>query len=249
MTPTADLAGKVAFVTGGSRGIGAAIVDRLARNGASVAFTYLTSHENAARAEARSSALGGRSLAIHADSADAQALEGAIARTATTFGQLDVVVINAGLMRLGPITELALADFDRMMAVNVRSLFVAARAAVPYFAGNGRIVAIGSVTAMKTGFPGAAVYAATKAAIATLARGLAIELAPRGITVNTIHPGPVETESNPAHGPMADAIKNHIPLRRYGHVDEIAGMVAYLIGPEAAFVTGSAFTIDGGAMA
>jgi len=244
-----DLTDRVAFVTGGSRGIGAAIVDRLARDGAAVGFTYRTSQDDAARMQGRLSALERRGLAIQADSGDAQALREAIERTAAIFGRLDIVVVNAGLMRLASVTELALADFDQMTAVNVRSLFVAAQAAVAHFAGSGRIVAIGSITALKTGFPGAAVYAATKSAVATLARGLAIELAPRGITVNTIHPGPIETESNPAHGAMAEAIKNHIPLRRYGRVDEIAGMVSYLVGPEATYVTGSAFTIDGGAMA
>jgi 3-oxoacyl-[acyl-carrier protein] reductase len=136
-----------------------------------------------------------------------------------------------------------------MVAVNVRGLFVAAKAATEHLSSGGRIVAIGSITALKTGFPGASVYAMTKAAVAALARGLAIELAPRGITVNTVHPGPTATERNPDNGPMAEVIKQHIPLRRYARVEEIAALVAHLVGPEAGFITGAAFTIDGGAMA
>lgn len=240
------LAGKVAFVSGGSRGIGAAIVKRLAREGAAVAFTYASSPDKAAGVVRAIEAEGGRALALHADSADATAVQGAIRQAAEAFGGLDVLVNNAGIATMKPLEQFSLEDFDRMVAVNVRAVFVAIQEAARHMGEGGRIVTIGSCNGDRMGFPGGGVYAMTKAAVAGLARGLAHDLGPRGITVNTIQPGPTNTDMNPAGGPNGDFLRSILPLRRFGHVEEIAGMVAYLAGPDAGFITGASLTIDGG---
>jgi 3-oxoacyl-[acyl-carrier protein] reductase len=237
---------KVAFVTGGARGIGAAIVKRLARDGAAVAFTYTSSAGIADDLAATINADGGRALAIKADSGDAVALSGAVARTAAHFGRLDILVNNAGLLRLAPIDEYPLDDFDRMVSVNVRGLFVATQAALQHMGQGGRIISIGSVASVRVAFPTSSVYSMTKGAVAAMVRGMAIDLAPRGITVNNVQPGPTETDMNPSDGPHAEALQSMIPVRRVGQPEEIAGMVAYLAGPEAGFVTGASLTIDGG---
>ena len=242
------LAGKVGFATGGSRGIGAAIVRRLAADGAAVAFTYSASPDKAAALVAEVEAAGGRTIAIQADNADAHAVRQAIARTVETFGRLDILVNNAGILLRGMIDEFDLADFDRMVAVNVRAVFAAAQAAVGHMGEGGRIITIGSVTAERIGFPGSSVYGMTKAAVAALTRGLARDLGPRGITVNTVQPGPTETDMNPG-GEVREQIRKLIALGRMGRDTEIAGLVAYLAGPEAGFVTGAALNIDGGYLA
>jgi 3-oxoacyl-[acyl-carrier protein] reductase len=243
---TMTLAGKVALVTGGSRGIGAAIARRLARDGAAVALTYASSPGKAEEVVRAIEADGGRALAIRADSADARAVGSAVAETVRAFGRLDVLVNNAGLLTMAPLDQMALDDFDRMVAVNVRAVFVAAQEASRHMGEGGRIITIGSVNADRMPFAGGAVYAMTKAAVAGLTRGLARDLGPRGITVNNVQPGPIDTDSNPAHGPFAESLKSFMALSRYGHGDEIAGLVAYLASPEAAFVTGASLTIDGG---
>jgi 3-oxoacyl-[acyl-carrier protein] reductase len=237
---------KVALVLGGTRGIGAAVVARLARDGAAVAFTYAASSNAANDLAATITANGGRALAIQADSGDADAVRAAVAQAAAHFGRLDILVNNAGILRLAPLEDYPLEDFDRMVSVNVRGLFVAAQAAVRHMGEGGRIISIGSVASVRVAFPTSSVYSMTKGAVAAMVRGMAIDLAPRGITVNNVQPGPTETDMNPSDGPHADAIKGMIPLRRVGRPDEIAGMVAYLAGPEAAFVTGASLTIDGG---
>ena len=240
------LSGKVALVTGGSRGIGAAIAKRLAREGAAVVITYAGSQAKAEEVAAAIHASGGRVLAIQADSADAGAVQRAVASTVDAFGGLDVLVNNAGIALLAPIAEYSLDDFDRMLAVNVKAVFVAVQAATRHMREGARILTIGSVNADRMPFAGGSVYAMTKAAVAGFTRGLARDLGPRGITVTTIQPGVVDSDMNPADGPFADTLKGLMSIARYGRADEIAGLAAYLAGPEAAFITGASLTIDGG---
>ncbi|KYF77406.1 oxidoreductase [Sorangium cellulosum] len=240
------LKGKVALVTGGSRGIGAAIAKRLAHEGAAVAITYAASPVKAAEVVHAIEAAGGRAVAVRADSADAEAVKGAVATTVKTFGRIDVLVNNAGVAAMAPLDQFSLEEFDRLMAVNVRGLFVAAQEAVRHMGEGGRIINIGSISGDGALMPGMAVYGATKAAVAGLTRGWARDLGARGITVNNVQPGPVDTDMNPADGPLAAQLKDQIPVQRYGQGDEIAGMVAYLAGPEGAFVTGANLKIDGG---
>ncbi|WP_434043584.1 MULTISPECIES: 3-oxoacyl-ACP reductase family protein [Sorangium] len=240
------LKGKVALVTGGSRGIGAAIARRLAHEGAAVAITYAASPAKAAEVVHAIEAAGGRAVAVRADSADAEAVKGAVASTVKAFGRIDVLVNNAGVAAMAPLDQFSLEEFDRLMAVNVRGLFVAAQEAARHMGQGGRIINIGSVSGDSALIPGMAVYGATKAAVAGLTRGWARDLGQRGITVNNVQPGPVDTDMNPADGPLAAQLKDQIPVQRYGQGDEIAGMVAYLAGPDGAFVTGANLTIDGG---
>jgi 3-oxoacyl-[acyl-carrier protein] reductase len=238
--------GKVALVTGGSRGIGAAIAKRLARDGAAVALTYTSAPQKADEVVRAIESAAGRALAIRADSADADAVRSAVAQTVEKLGRLDVLVNNAGIAVVAPLDEFSLDDFDRLVAVNVKGVFVAIQEAVRHMGEGGRIINIGSVNADRMPFAGGSVYAMTKAAVAGLTRGLARDLGPRGITVNNVQPGPVATDMNPADGPFADSMKGWMALARYGQGDEIAAMVAYLAGPEAGFVTGASLTIDGG---
>jgi 3-oxoacyl-[acyl-carrier protein] reductase len=233
-------------LTGGSRGIGAAIAKRLAADGAAVAITYSNTPERAHEVVRAIEATGGRALAIKADSADADAVRSAVVETVRKLGRLDVLVNNAGIAKIGPLDDFSLADFDQSVVVNVRAVFVAAQEAARHLKDGGRIVTIGSVNADRMPFAGGAVYAMTKAAVAGLTRGLARDLGPRGITVNVVQPGPVETDMNPATGPFAESLKALMAIPRYGQGSEVAGMVAYLASPEAAFVTGATLTIDGG---
>jgi 3-oxoacyl-[acyl-carrier protein] reductase len=242
----ADLGGKAALVTGGSRGIGAAIAKRLARDGASVAITYRSGKDEANDVVRAIEAAGGRAIAIAADSADADAVRGAVAETVRAFGRLDVLVNNAAIASMAPIEEFALDEFDRMVAINVRAVFVAIQEAAKHMPDGGRIVTIGSVNADRMPFPGGHVYAMTKAAVAGLSRGVARDLGPRGITVNVVQPGPVDTDLNPASGPFADSLRAMMAIPRYARAEEIAAMVAYLAGPDAGLVTGACLTIDGG---
>ena len=238
--------GKVALVTGGSRGIGAAIVRRLAADGAAVAFTYANSQAKAEELAAEIVQAGGRALAIKADSADGAAVQAAVARTAEELGGLDILVNNAGILLGGPLNWLTLEDFDRITAVNVRAVFAGAQAAAPLLPAGGRIINIGSCVAERGNTPGISLYGMSKAAVAGLTRGLAGELGPRGITVNTVQPGPTETDMNPGDGPNAERLKGLIPLGRLGRDDEVASLVAYLAGPQSSFVNGAALTVDGG---
>jgi 3-oxoacyl-[acyl-carrier protein] reductase len=243
---TVNLAGKVALVTGGSRGIGAAIARRLAWDGAAVAVTYNASPRKAEEVVREIEAAGGRAVAVQADSADVDAVRSAVATTVETFGGLDVLVNNAGILMLRTVDQFSVDDFDRMVAVNVRAVFVAVQEAARHLKSGGRVINIGSMVADRTGFPGTSVYGMTKAAVASLTRGLAIDLAPRGITVNNVQPGPTETDMNPKDGPHHDFVVNMLPVKRAGTAAEIAGMVSYLASAEAAFVTGASLTIDGG---
>jgi 3-oxoacyl-[acyl-carrier protein] reductase len=246
MSTGLELADKVALVFGGSRGIGAAIVKELAANGASVALTYVTSPDKAAETARVAETHGVSAITIQADSADTEAVKDAVAQTVARFGRLDILVVNAGILIRGTVDTYPLADFDRMLATNVRGVFVAIQAAAPHLADGGRIITIGSNTAARTAFPGASVYSMTKGAIASLVRGVAIDLAPRAITVNNVQPGPTATDMASAH---AEMVKPLIPLGRMGKPEEVAGLVAYLAGSKAGFITGASLTIDGGYVA
>jgi 3-oxoacyl-[acyl-carrier protein] reductase len=246
MSNRLELTDKVALVFGGSRGIGAAIVQQLAADGAAVAFTYVSSSDKAAET-ARAARMHGVSvMAIKADSANPKAVKDAVAQTVARFDRLDILVVNAGLLIRGTVDEFSLEDFDRMLATNVRGVFVAIQASVPHLADGGRIVTIGSNTAVRTAFPGASVYSMTKGAIASMVRGVAIDLASRAITVNNVQPGPTSTDMATSH---AEMVKPFIPVGRMGEPEEVAGLVAYLASAKAGFITGSSLTIDGGYVA
>lgn len=240
------LLNKVAFVQGGSRGIGAAIVRRLVREGAAVAFTYVSSPDKARSLVSSIEASGGRALAIQADSTDANAVQQAIRLAAESFGHLDILVNNAGVLALGDVSEFSLEDLDRTLAVNVRSVFVATQEAVRFMPEGGRVISIGSTNAERMPFAGGAAYAMSKAAIVGLTKGLARDLGPRGITINNVQPGPVDTDMNPADSEFADTLKGLMAVPRYGKDEEIASFVAYLAGPESGYITGASLTIDGG---
>ena len=238
------LIGKIALVTGGSRGIGAAVVRRLASDGATVAFTYAASEDRAKALVAEIAKAGGTALAIQADSADAAAVKGAVAQAVDRFGRLDILVNNAGILIGGIVDDYPLADFDRMIAVNVRAVFIAIQAAVPHMGQGGRIITTGSVTADRSGFPGASVYSMTKGAVAAMTRGLG----PRGITVNAIQPGPTETDMN-SNEAIRARVRPQMTLGRLGRDSEVASLIAYLASPESGFIMGAALTVDGGYLA
>lgn len=240
------LNGKVAFINGGSRGIGAAIARRLARDGATVAISYQNSSEAAERLVADICDAGGVAIAIKADSSDPHALTLAIDSVAERFGQLDILANSAGVFLTGKLDEFSIADFDKTVAVNVRSVFVAAKAAAAHMREGGRIINISSANADRMPFAGGAVYAMSKAALTGLVKGLARDLGGRGITINNVLPGPTDTDMNPANTDFAAALHKLMALPRHGTPDEVASMVAYLAGPEAAFVTGADLSIDGG---
>jgi 3-oxoacyl-[acyl-carrier protein] reductase len=240
------LGGKVALVTGGSRGLGAAIARRLGADGAAVALTYNASPDRAAEVVGAVEAAGGRALAIRADAADAAAVRAAVARTVAVFGRLDVLVNNAGIAIVKPVDDLSLDDFDRSVSVNVRGLFVATQEALRHMGEGGRIIHIGSINSDSIPYAGGALYALTKAAVAGLTKGLARDLGSRGITVNNVQPGPIDTEMNPDEGEFAEQARQYVALGRYAQASEIADFVAWLASPGASYVTGANLAIDGG---
>ncbi|RKT55709.1 SDR family NAD(P)-dependent oxidoreductase [Saccharothrix australiensis] len=244
-----ELSGKVALVTGGSRGIGAAIVRKLASLGADVALTYASAKDRAEDVAEGVKALGRRGLAVNADNADADAVVGAVDRTAAEFGRLDVLVNNAGIFPYGVIDEVTLEEVDRTLAVHTRAVYVASQAALRHMTSGGRIVSIGSTLAERVPYPGVALYAMSKSALIGFTRGLARDVGERGITVNLVHPGSTNTEMNPEDGPTADDERALTALGRYGSPDDIAATVAHLVGPGGANITGAMFTVDGGANA
>ena len=245
----ANLAGKRAFVTGGSRGIGAAIVRRMAAEGADIAFTYARSGEKAGEVASAVEAEGRRAMAIQADNRDPDSVRAAVEKAAKTFGGLDILVNSAGIYEEALIEKLTLEDFDRTLDVNLRAAFVASRAAVDHMPDGGRIVAIGSNLAVRVPFPGISLYAMSKSALIGLTKGLARDLGSRGITANVVHPGSTDTDMNPATGEGADVQRSIMAIPRFGDPAEVAGLVAWLAGPQARGVTGAEFTIDGGANA
>lgn len=240
------LENRRALITGGSRGIGAAIFKRLANEGAHVALTYVSKPDQANETVQTALALGVKALAIQADSADAGAMVAAVERTVQEFGGIDILVNNAGIAVIAPIDDYRLEDLDRTLAVNVRAVFVATQAAVKHMQAGGRIINVGSCNAERVPFIGGGVYAMSKAALVGLVKGLARDLGPRGITINNVQPGPVETDMNPSTTDFAKMLMQVMAMHRYGTGDEIASLVAYLAGPEAAYVTGASLSIDGG---
>ncbi|WP_439622685.1 3-oxoacyl-ACP reductase family protein [Shinella sp.] len=245
-TNTHPLTGKAALVTGGSRSIGAAIAKRLAADGAAVALTYNASPDKALQVVAEIEAAGGKAIAIEADAGKPEAVRAAVAKTVETFGSIDILVNNAGLGLGGPIEDIAFEAYERMIAVNVTGVFVATQEAVRHMKPGGRIIHIGSSMTRYAAFPTASLYTLTKGAVTGFNRSLVRDLGPKGITVNTVHPGPTDTDMNPADGAIAKIVGPGMAIGRYGQPAEIASVVAFLASPEAAFVTGADIVADGG---
>ncbi|WP_158845610.1 SDR family NAD(P)-dependent oxidoreductase [Saccharothrix deserti] len=244
-----ELAGKAALVTGGSRGIGAAIALRLGESGADVAITYTSAKERADEVVEQIKALGGRGIAIAADNTDAAAVVAAVDQTAAEFGRLDVLVNNAGIFPYGLIDDVSLEEVDRTLAIHTRAVYLASQAAVRHMTEGGRIVSIGSSLAERVPYPGVALYSMSKSALIGFTKGLARDLGERGITANLVHPGSTDTEMNPADGETAEDEVSLIPLGRYGQTADIANTVAFLAGPGGRHITGTSITVDGGSNA
>ena len=233
----------VALIFGGSRGIGAAIAERLATDGFNVALTYVSQAARANEVVARIAERGGWAIAINADSANPAAIHGAVDRTVRELGPPDVVVVNAGILRLGTVEKVQLRDLDQSLDINVRGVFLAIQAAAAEMRDGGRIIVVGSNAALKLGHSGSSVYSMTKAAVKRMVEAVALDLAPRAITVNTIQPGPTATDMTAS---MIDQMIDQIPLRRIGKPEDIAALASYLAGPASAYMTGASLTIDGG---
>jgi 3-oxoacyl-[acyl-carrier protein] reductase len=240
------LEGKIALVTGGSRGIGAAIAKRLAADGANMAITYTKGADAAASVVKEIERTGGKAIAIQADAADAGAVKAAVEKTVATFGRLDVLVNNAGTAVPKKFEETTLEELDRVIDINVRGTFVATQAALKHMKSGGRIIMIGSCVGERMMTPGLVPYSATKGAVKMFTQGLSREVGSRGITVNNIQPGPIDTDLNPAAGDWAAPQKSATALGRYGSVDEVAALVAFVAGPESSYITGANLTVDGG---
>ncbi len=240
------LRGKVALVTGGSRGMGAAIVGRLAREGADVALTYISAGDKARTVIAEIERAGRRGLAIAADNADPAAVRAAVERTVAELGRLDILVNNVGIFVVKPLDALTLDDFERTVAINVRAVFVASQAAAAHMGEGGRIITIGSNLAERVPMPGVSLYSLSKAALIGFTKGMARDLGPRGITVNIVHPGSTDTDMNPANGEYADAQRDRMAIPRFAEPRDIAGLVAWIASEESRFMTGAGLTIDGG---
>jgi 3-oxoacyl-[acyl-carrier protein] reductase len=240
------LEGKVALVTGGSRGIGAAIAKRLAADGASVALTYAKGADAASAVVKAIEADGGKAIAIQADAANPEAVKGAVEKTVAAFGQLNVLVNNAGTAIPKPFEETSLEEMEYVLNLNVRGTFAATQAALKHMKRGDRIIMIGSCVGERVIAPGLVAYSATKGAVKMFAQGLAREIGGRGITVNNVQPGPIDTDLNPAAGDWAVPQKAATALGRYGTVDEVAALVAFVAGPDAGYITGTSLTVDGG---
>ncbi len=244
-----NLEGKVALITGGSRGIGAAIAKRLALDGANVTITYTKGADAAESVVKEIERAGRKAIAIQADAADADAVKAAVEKTVTTFGRLDILVNNAGTAVPKRFEETTLEELDRLMDINVRGVFVATQAALKHMKSGGRIISIGSAVGERALTPGLVPYSATKGAVKMFTQGLSREVASRGITVNNVQPGPIDTDTNPATGEWAVPQKAFTALGRYGHVDEVAALVAFVAGPESSYITGANLNVDGGMIA
>jgi 3-oxoacyl-[acyl-carrier protein] reductase len=242
----AKLSNKTALVTGGSRGIGAAIARRLTADGASVAITYTKGAEAAQSVVKGIEKAGGKAIAIQADATDAPAVIAAVEKAVATFGRLDVLVNNAGTAIPKPFEEAPLEEIDRMIDINVRGVFIATQAALKHLKDGGRIINIGSCVGERMMTPGLVAYAATKGAVKMFTQGLARELGGRAITVNNIQPGPIDTELNPAASEWATPQIANTALNRYGSVDDVAALVSFVAGPESSYITGANLTVDGG---
>jgi 3-oxoacyl-[acyl-carrier protein] reductase len=240
------LEGKTALITGGSRGIGAAIAKRLAADGANVAITYTKGADAAASVVKEIERAGRKAIAIQADAADANAVKAAVEKTVAAFGRLDVLVNNAGTAIPKAFEEATLEEMDRVIDINVRGVFVATQAALKHMKDGGRIIMIGSAVGERVLVPGLVPYSATKGAVKIFTQGLSREVGSRGITVNNVQPGPIDTDLNPAAGDWAVPQKAATALDRYGHVDEVAALVAFVAGPESSYITGANLTVDGG---
>ena len=240
------LEGKIAIITGGSRGIGAAIAKRLAADGANVAITYTKGADAAASVVKEIERAGRKAIAIQADASDAEAVKAAVDKTVATFGRLDVLVNNAGTAIPKKFEETTLEEMDRMIDINIRGAFVATQAALKHIKDGGRIIMIGSCVGERMMTPGLVPYSATKGAVKMFSQGLSREVGNRGITVNNIQPGPIDTELNPAAGEWAAPQKAATALNRYGSVDDVAALVAFVVGPESSYITGANLTVDGG---
>jgi 3-oxoacyl-[acyl-carrier protein] reductase len=240
------LANRVALVTGGSRGIGAAIAKRLAADGASVAITYSKGADAAASVVNAIEGAGGEAIAIQANAADADAVKSAVEKAVAKFGRLDVLVNNAGTAIPKTFEETTLKEMDHVLDINVRGVFVATQAALKHMKDGGRIIMIGSAVGERAQVAGLVPYSATKGAVKMFTQGLSRELGSRGITVNNVQPGPIDTDLNPAAGDWAGPQKATTALDRYGRVEEIAAMVAFVAGPESSYITGANLTVDGG---
>jgi 3-oxoacyl-[acyl-carrier protein] reductase len=240
---------KRALVTGASRGIGASIAKVLAAEGADVAITYEKSAERAAEVVQAIKAQGRRAVAIQADSADPRAIRSSIDKTVAELGGLDILVNNAGILRVAELKDISLEDIDAILDVNVRGPIVASKSALPHLGKGGRIITIGSFFADRVPSPALSVYSASKSALVAFTKGLARELGPKEITVNLLQPGSIDTDMNPAHGPFGDTLRQLTATGRYGAVEDIAHAVAFLASAKAQYITGSALTVDGGAIA
>jgi NAD(P)-dependent dehydrogenase (short-subunit alcohol dehydrogenase family) len=243
------LAGKRALVTGASRGIGAAIARTLAAEGADVAITYEKSADLAAEVIRDIEAKGRRAVAIQADSADVAAVETSVDQTVARLGGLDILVNNAGILRMANLADISIADIQATLDVNIRGPIVASKAALPHLGRGGRIISIGSFFAERVPASVLGVYAASKSALVAFNQALARELGPKEITVNLVQPGSIDTDMNPAHGPFGDTLRQITALGHYGAVEDIANAVAFLASDKARYITGTALTIDGGAIA
>ncbi len=246
MNTTKTLQGKIAIVTGASRSIGAAIAKRLARDGATIAITYNASPDKAEQVVIEIETAGGKAIALQADAGDPAAVRAAVAAVAERFGRIDILVNNAGISVLGAPTDIAFEDFERILAVNVTGVFVATQEALRHMGAGGRIVHIGSSMVAYAAFPTASAYTLTKGAVTGFTRGLVRDLGSKGITVNTVHPGPTDSDMNPAEGAVAEFVKPGIAVGRYGKGSDIAAAVAYLVSEEASFVSGAELLVDGG---
>src|SRR5437660_2277105 len=240
------LEGKIALITGGSRGIGAGIAKRLAADGAKVAITYSKGADAAASVVKEIERAGGKAIAIQADATDTEAGKAAVEKTVATFGRLDVLVNNAGTAIPKKFEETTLEEMDRVLDINVRGVFLATQAALKHMKSGGRIIMIGSAVGERVVLPGLVADSATKGAVKIFTQGLSREVGSRGITVNNVQPGPIDTDLNPAAGDWAVPQKAATGLDRYGHVDEVAALVAFVAGPESSYITGANLTVDGG---
>lgn len=242
----APLAGRRALVTGGSRGIGAEIVRRLSADGAAVAFTYSASGANAEKLASELAGNGATVVAIQADAADGTQSAAAVERAVADLGGLDIVVNNAGVAHIAPIDDFPAEEFERLVAINIGSTYWTTRTAIKHLGEGARIINIGSINADRIPGPGLSVYGLTKGAMSSFTRGLARDLGDRGITVNNVQPGPINTDANPDHGDFAESLKAVTTQGRYGHTTDVASLVAFLAGPESGYITGANLNVDGG---